>query len=386
MSTHGATLPSLSELEAALVALNRNCKDESLLAVLGISKVQDMLQQTLHIGDIEHYGAMLLKMRNKPRAPHGGADSLLAAAFKKLDSALEMMAMGVSMSADGKLAKAERSFSSYLNLPGASYIGMECNNFSQKASWGDYLDLVKYMTQDSGNIHNIHLQHCSEDTRKGRLNDIACSFSLFVGKDIGEHLSNLMGRTGSQSLPAPVVDLLREQEDKFATLVMEKQMSSSDSLKMVDHYRTFGLEKLAKATIEAAKSSLFMNPDHFVRMAEYGVVFDQAWHAEQFEKTKDGSGNTATPQLFYHLCTGGDSYCPPLEKMDWNKRAGIVASCCNMAYPLSTENFDRVRAYLEDYVKDSDMAQELLSAGLNTDIAKHVKIMLPHAFSKDLGL
>lgn len=386
MSAPDPALPSLSELEAALVAVNRNSKGDSLLAVLGISKVQDMFQQTLHIGDIEHYGAMLSKLRGKPRTLPGGANSLLGSAFNKLDSALEMMAMGVSMSPDGKLAKVERSFSTYLNLPSVSYIAQECKNFSLKASWGDYLDLIKYLTQDSENIHNFTLQHCSEGVRKNRLNDIACSFALYVGKDIGEHLLTLMSRTGSQSLPPPVVDLLREQEGKFASEVFNKQSASTDSLTMVDHYKSCGLRSLANATIEASKTSSFMRPDHFVMLAKHGVIFDDAWHAEQFNKTKNGSGPSATPQLFYHLCTGGASYCPPLDEMDLNKRAAIVASCCNMAYPLSTEDFDRVKAYLEDYVKDSDMAQELLSAGLNTDIAKHVKIMLPHAFSKDLGL
>lgn len=386
MSAHDATLPSLSELEAALVAVKRNCKDDSLLAVLGVSKIQDMFQQTLHLGDTAHYGAMLAKLRSKSLAIHAGEHSLATSAFKKLDSSLEMMAMGVAMSPNGKLAKAERSFSSYLNQPSASYIAMECKNFSLKASWGDYLELLKYLTQDSENINNIHLQHCSDNKRKERLNDIACGFALYVGKDIGEHLLSLMSRTGSLTLPSAVVDLLREQEGKFASEVFSKQSSSSDSLTMVDHYKSCGLRSLANATIAASKTSLFMHHDHFLKMAKHGVVFDDAWHAEQFTKTKDGSGPTATPQLFYHLCTGGESYRPPLEEMDWNKRAAIVVSCCNMAYPLSTEIFDRVKAFLDDYVKDGDMAQELISAGLDTDIAKHVKIMLPHAFSKDLGL
>jgi hypothetical protein len=384
MSAPDTTLPSLSELEDALEILRRTRKDDDLIAVLRISKIQDMFQQTLHIGDIDHYGAMQAKLKSKPRAQHGGEHGLIAAAYKKFDSALEMMVMGASMSPDGKLKKAERSFPSYLNLPSTSYIAQECKNFSLKASWGDYLDLIKYLTQDSENIHDIHLRHCSEAMRKDRLNDIACSFSLYVGRDIGDHLTTLLRRTLNRTIPAPVVDLLREQEDRFTSEVMKSLMNSSESLMVVDHYKSAGLLKLAEATLESSKRALFMRPDHFLKLAEHGIVFDDAWHAEQFNERKESAG-TAIPQLIYHLCAGG-TYCPPLAEIDEKKRSAIVVECCNSSYPRSPEIFTRVKSFLEDYVKDVTMAQELINAGLDTDIAKHVKIMLPLAFSKDLGL
>jgi hypothetical protein len=194
----------------------------------------------------------------------------------------------------------------------------------------------------------------------------------------------LLKRSINREIPAPVVDLLREQEDSFSNEVMKSLMSSSDSLMVVDHYKSAGLLKLAQATLETSKRALFMRPDHFLKLAEHGIEFDDAWHAEQFNERKESAG-TAVPQLMYHLCAGG-TYCPPLAEISENKRAEIVVECCNSSYPRSPEVFTRVKSFLDDYVKDATMAQDLINAGLDTDIAKHVKIMLPHAFSKDLGL
>ena len=386
MSTPDATLPSLSELEAAIKAVNRHSKKESLLAVLGISKIQDMFQHTLHIGDPDHYGAMLLKLKNNPRSQYGGDKGLVGSAYNRLDSALDMMVMGVSMSADGKLNKADRSFNTYLHLAGASYLSTECKNFSHQASWGDYIALVSYLTQDEDHIVDSSLQSCSEDSRKARLNGRSCGFALYAGREIGDHLATLMGRYGSKAIPSPMADLLRAQEERFANAVMCTTLNNGDSLAMVDHYKMCGLAKLAAATIEASKRALFMSPDHFLNLAVHGVVFDDAWHTAKFIETKTGSGCSATPQLFYHLCVGESSYCPPVAELDVKRRTSTVVECCNLTYKRSPEIAARVKAFLEDYVKDSDTAQDLLKAGLDTDIAKHVPIMLPHAFSKDLGL
>ncbi|WP_338924779.1 hypothetical protein V0M98_34735 (plasmid) [Pseudomonas silesiensis] len=392
MSTPDATLPSLSELEAAIKAVNRHCKEQHLLAVLGISKIQDMFQHTLHIGDLDHYGAMLLKLKNNPRSKYGGDKGLVGSAYQRLDSALDMMVMGVTMSASGKLNKADRSFKTYLHLANASYISRECKTFALQASWGDYIDMVNYLTQDKDNIQDTYLQHCSEEERASKLNDITCSFSLFAGREIAEHLMTLMyryeskGLEGGKTLPEPMLDLLRAQEEKIANIVMSASFDSVYPVDMVDYYKACGLDKLASATIETAKRALFMRRDHFLKLAEHGVVFDDAWHAAKFNETKTGSGSSATPQLFYHLCVGESSYCPPVAELDEKKRTSTVVECCNSTYKRGPEIAARVKAFLEDYVKDSDTAQDLLNAGLDTDIAKHVPIMLPHAFSKDLGL
>lgn len=381
--------PTLADLEAAIQDVKKEYGRDHLIGVVGVARIQDMFQHVLHLGDLELYGEMLSKLKARPKPPFNQSANrpgIIGSAYIQLESALDLMAMAISMSPDGRLLKAPPSLIGYLPMMSSKYLAQECKTVAEKCTWQDYTTLVAYVTQTKEDICCRSLAAKPEDQQQIALKNLDVAFVCFMGRHVINQVSILMGRFGNEKIPAEMVDILRRHEGRFSRSANLEPFSTTAGLNLIAKLRDEGLNELAEAGLQSAKGASYPDPDFFLVMESYGITFDDSWNKKKFQETHRGSNSIIIPQLVYHMVKGADTYCPDLEMVDEKERYKTIVEAAKFAHKRNPDAVSNIIGFFERYVQDNDVAKRLVSAGLDTELAKHVPSMRQHAFAKDLGL
>lgn len=381
--------PTLADLETAIQDVKKEYGRDHLIGVVGVARIQDMFQHVLHLGDLELYGEMLSKLKARPKPPFNQSANrpgIIGSAYIQLESALDLMAMAISMSPDGRLPKAPPSLIGYLPMMSSKYLAQECKTVAEKCTWQDYTTLVAYVTQTKDDIRCRSIAAKPHDQQEIDLKNLDVAFLCFMGRHVINQVSILMERFGNEEIPSDMVDLLRRHEDRFSRSAKLEPFSTTAGLKLIAKLRNAGLNELAEAGLQSAKGAYRADPDFFLVMESYGITFDDSWNQKQFKETHRGSNSITTPQLVFHMVKGDDTYCPDLEMVDEKERYKTIVEAAKFANKHNPEAVGNIIRFFERYAQDNEVARRLISAGLDTEIAKHVPSMRQHAFTKDLGL
>ena len=389
MTSPNNALPSITDVEKCFARIKTHrSKDRTLMPLAEFARVQEMIQQTLHVGDVEQFGALKNAVENIAARPGLGVGQLDKSGYDLLRSRIEFMAFAASMMQPGQtLAAPQNSFMSYLSILKPMYVSQCAMEVAETGNWDDFTALIGYLTQDKDNVRDTPLQNMSAERRDGMLGDLECALAINVGRRISVLILKVLAASQEKHIPDALVALLRQHEAVFAKHVRNESASGlpGSTYALLNEYKRLGLNQLYSASLDVAMGS-YKCPDHFLTLAAHGVVKDPEWHAEQFRECKDGSNSPAVAQLVFFLVKGEPAYLPPLDELPPKTRAEVIVEACNEALKLDPGCLPRIIEFLEEKVELGDIGRELVNKGLDEEISKHVGEIRGWAFTKALGV
>lgn len=363
-------------------------KDRTLMPLAEFARVQEMIQQTLHAGDVEQFGALKNAVENIATRPGLAIGQLDKSGYDLLRSRIEFMAFAASMMQPGQtLGAPQNSFMSYLSILKPMYVSQCAMEVAEGGNWDDFTALIGYLTQDKDNVRDTPLQNMSTEKREGVLGDLECALAINVGRRISVLILKVLAASQEEHIPDSLVALLRQHEDIFAKHVRNEIATGlpGNTYALLNEYKRLGLNKLYSASLEVAMGS-YKCPDHFLTLAAHGIVKGPEWHAEQFRENKDGANSPAVAQLVYFLVKGEPAYLPPLDELPPKTRAEVIVEACNEALRIDPTCLPRIIEFLEEKVELGDIGRELVNKGLDEEISKHVGEIRGWAFTRALGV
>lgn len=389
MDSPNNALPSITDVEKCFARIKTHrSKDRTLMPLAEFARVQEMIQQTLHAGDIEQFGALKNAVENMATRPGLGVTQLDKSGYDLLRSRIEFMAFAASMMQPGQtLAAPQNSFMSYLSILKPMYVSQCAMEVAETGNWDDFTALIGYLTQDKDNVRDTPLQNMSAEKRDGLLGDLECALALNAGRRISELILKVMALSQDKVIPEQLATLLRQHESVFANHVRNEIATGlhGSTYALLNEYKRLGLTSLYSASLDVAMGS-FKCPDHFLTLAAHGVVKDREWHAEKFRECKDGANSPAVAQLVFFLVKGEPAYLPPLDELPPKTRAEVIVEACNEALKIDPGCLPRIIEFLEEKVDLGDIGRELVNKGLDEEISKHVGEIRGWAFTKALGV
>lgn len=389
MSSTTPTLSTITEVEKCFqrIRAHRN-KDRTLLPLVEYARIQDMIQQTLQVGDIDQFGALKNAVDNissRPGVRIKGVDETL---YNALCGRIELMSWVASMMPPGQhIGPPKNTLMNYLTLLKPMYVSQNAHEIAEAGNLDDFTTVIAYLTQDKDNIREEGLDLKSQEVKDDVFKSLECALAINVGRRISVLILKVLANSQEKHIPDALVALLRQHEAVFAKHVRNEGATGlpGDTYGLLSEYKRLGLNDLYSASLDVAMGS-FMCPDHFLTLAKHGVVKDAEWHAEAFQENKNGSNSPAVAQLVFFMVNGQPAFMPPLDELPPKTKAEVIVEACNEALKIDPSCLPRIIEFLEEQVDLGKIGRELVDKGLDEEISKHVGEIRGWAFTKALGV